>query len=357
MRNYLYRLATDSSGGIIAGFMKALLWVLSWFYGLVVRVLIFMRSRRPKKAGCLVVSVGNITVGGTGKTSLVEFICRYLKDNGRKPAVLTRGYKKPRLAGRRPQCAYETMGDEPYMLQRNLKDVLVIVDADRLRGARQAHDYYGVDTVVLDDGFQQWGIKKDLDIVAIDATDPFGNRNMLPRGILREPLSSLRRADILVLTKTNLNPDNQDIKDFLSGINPRAFIAESIHQPLGCYLLGRENDMLGADFLKGKTLALFSGIADPDSFENLVLSLGAQVGLAFTFDDHHRYTKSDIDGIMAASRQKGISTIVTTEKDAVRLRQVCAGPGNTQILVLRIGLKITHNEKGLLDRLLGIYRP
>lgn len=356
MRNYLYSLATDTSDGIVAAFMKALLLVLSWPYGLAVRVLILMRSSRPKKAGCPVISVGNITVGGTGKTSLVEFICRYLKNNGHKPAVVTRGYKKPRLAGRLPQSAYETMGDEPYMLQRNLRDVLVIVDADRLRGARQAHDYYGVDTIVLDDGFQQWGIKKDLDIVAIDATDPFGNRNMLPRGILREPLSSLKRADILVLTKTNLNPDNQDIKDFLSRINPGALIVEGAHQPLGCYFLGREKEMLTTDFLKGKTLTLFSGIADPDSFESLVLSLGGQVGLVFTFDDHHRYTKDDIEGVVTASRKKGISVIVTTEKDSVRLRSACPAAGNIAILVLRIELKITHNEKRLLDRLLGIYR-
>jgi len=354
MRDYLYNLATDKYRGILVFPLKSVLWVLSWIYGLALRILIWWRCRRPRQLGCKTISVGNITVGGTGKTSLVEFICRYLIDNGRKVAVLTRGYKKPRLASRKPRSAYETMGDEPYLLQKNLKNIVVIVDANRLQGARQARDYYGVDTVVLDDGFQQWGIKKDLDIVAIDATDPFGNRNMLPRGILREPLVALKRADIFVLTKTNLNPDCQDIRDYLAGINPGALVAEAAHQPIGCYELNREKEFLDLAILKGKPLALFSGIADPDSFENLILSLGGEPALVFRFGDHHHYTRRDTERIINASRSKGIGTVVTTEKDAVKLRQLYGEKPEARILVLRIALEITRNEEKFLARLLGL---
>jgi len=357
MRDYFFNLATDKYRGIFAGAVKAVLRVLSLFYGLVVRVLILIYSRQPRRLNCKVISIGNITVGGTGKTTLVEYVCRCLKDNGRKVAILTRGYKKPRLANRQPRSTCEMMGDEPYLLEKRLKDVPVIVDADRVRAAKQAADYYGADTVVLDDGFQQWRIKKDLDIVTIDVTDPFGNRNMLPRGILREPLSSLRRADALVLTKTNLNPDYQDIKDYLLRINPAALVVEAEHQPLGCYELGDGKELLSPEILKGKALALFSGIADPDSFENLILSLGAETGLTLRFPDHHYYSRQDIDRIISASRAKGLQTIVTTEKDAVKLQQLDTDDNkDIKILVLRIALKITHNEERFLDRLLGLYR-
>jgi tetraacyldisaccharide 4'-kinase len=159
----------------------------------------------------------------------------------------------------------------------------------------------------------------------------------------------------LVLTKTNLNPDYQDIKDYLIQINPSALLVEAAHQPLGYYELGREKDLLGAETLKGKTLALFSGIADPDSFENLILSLGAEVGLVLRFPDHHHYARQDIDRIIRASRQKGVDAIITTEKDAVKLRQLFAVGSAITIFVLRITLKITQNEKGFSDRLLGLY--
>jgi len=279
---------------------------------------------------------------------LVALIAKYLKQEGHKVAILSRGYK-------RKVKSCENMGDEPYMLKMNLKDVPVIVDADRVRGAQKAVRDYAVDTVILDDGFQQWRIKKDLEIVTIDTNCPFGNRNLLPRGILREPLSSLKRADVFVLTKTNVAPMTNQLKDFLGQVNPRAPVIESIHQPLGFCQLDKPNDLLDIAKLAGKSVTLFSGIGAPDSFENLIQSLKIKVGLFFRFSDHHNYSQGDLDRIIKNSQDKNIDTLITTEKDAARLSQLPITNYQLPILFLRIELKIIKDEEKFHSRLLGLY--
>jgi len=357
MLYYLYNLATDRHKGLVARIVKSFLCCLSLVYGLGVRVLIFIYHLKPYHLSCKVISVGNITLGGTGKTSLVSLIAQYLKQKGHKVAILSRGYKRKITNHQSPITNYQNMGDEPYMLKMNLKDVPVVVDTDRIRAAKLAIRDYGTDTVILDDGLQQWRIKKDLEIVTIDATCPFGNQKLIPRGILREPLSSLKRADVFILTKTNLNPDNQDIKDFLSSINPRSLIVESTHSPLGFYRLGERDEFLRLEALTGETATLISGIADPDSFESLIASLGIIIGLAFRFPDHHNYTKEELDKIVKNSKDKSIGTIITTEKDAVRLLPYLLPTAYylLNFLVLRIELKITKDEQEFYNRLLRLY--
>jgi len=353
MQRYLYNLATDKYKGFIPALIKAGLFVLSCIYGLSVRFLIFLYHPRAHRLNCKVISVGNITLGGTGKTSLVEYIAHYLKQEGHKVAILSRGYKRKIAQYAIRNTQYETMGDEPYMLSRSLGDTAVIVDVDRVRAARQAIGNHGTDTVILDDGFQQWKIKKDLEIVTIDATNPFGNRYLIPRGILREPLTSLGRADIFILTKTNLKPDTRGLKDFLISINPKAAIFESMHKPVWFYEMDT-GKRLSPQMLKTKTAALFSGIGDPDSFENLILSLGINIGLSFKFRDHYDYSPEDLDKIVQSAKEKNIDTIITTEKDAARLCAVRRTPYAVRILVLRINLQI-KNEQGFHNRLLRLY--
>ncbi|MCX5703219.1 MAG: tetraacyldisaccharide 4'-kinase, partial [Candidatus Omnitrophica bacterium] len=304
---------------------------------------------------CKVISVGNITLGGTGKTTLVEFIARYLKQQGHRVAILSRGYKRLVQSSRFKVQSYETMGDEPYMLQENLQGVPVIVDKDRLRSAARAIRDYSVDTVILDDGFQQWRIKKDLEIITIDAVNPFGNRHLLPRGILRQGLSALRRPDVFILTKTNLNPDIGQIKEALNELNPHSLIVESVHEPLGFYNINHPKEILSSGSLKGKSAALFSGIGDPESFENLIARCGIHIGLSFRFRDHHNYTKQDLDKVIQSAREKNIDTIITTAKDAARLLGMADITGQLSILVLRIALKVTKNEEGLFARLVSLY--
>ncbi len=273
LRDYLYGLATDKNNGLIASGIKAFLHVFSLIYGLVVIFLAFFYRLRPYRLNCRVISVGNITVGGTGKTSLVEAIARYLQAKGHKVAILSRGYKRRAIVHRPSAIDYESMGDEPFMLSRKLGNIPVVVNKNRIQGAKKAIRRFGADTVILDDGLQQWRIKKDLEIVTIDATQPFGNHRLIPRGILREPLSALKRADIFVLTKTNLAGNIQETRNLLTRISPRVLLAESAHTPVG-FLDLKDGNLLAPDSLKGKSAGLFSGIADPGSFECMVRDLG-----------------------------------------------------------------------------------
>jgi len=352
MKEYLYNLVTDRTRGFIPGILKLFLFILSLLYGLIIRFLIFFYCLKPARLGVRVISVGNITLGGTGKTSLVEYVAKYLKQKGHKVAILSRGYKRkitsneqPRLPDGQGAASNETMGDEAYMLSIKLDRTPVIVDADRIRGARKAIKDYSADTLILDDGFQQWRVGKDLEIVTIDAANPFGNRQMIPRGILREPLSSLKRADIFVLTKTNLNPATEGLKNLLKSLNPKAQVFESVHQAVCFYQLGRDRGSINRESFRGKSVALFSGIGDPGSFEALVKTMGIKVGLSIRFPDHHNYSQKDIQGVIARSREKRVDTIITTEKDAARLGNLAIDDPQAEIMVLRIGLKLNKDEE------------
>jgi len=345
MLTYIYNLATDRHKGLVAALIKFFLFFFSLVYGLIIRGLMLFSRIKPFRPECKVISVGNITLGGTGKTPLVAYIARWLKGHGHKVAVVTRGYMLKNTVA----------ADEPLMLQENLKDVPVIVDADRVRGIKHAISGYKVDTVILDDGFQQWRIKKDLDIVAIDSLNPFGNKQMIPRGILRQPLSSLKAAEIFILTKTDMNPQLDSLNIFLSRINPGAVIAGSVHRSENFYELGRKEARLNPDALKEKTVILFSGIADPASFAASVKNLGIKIGAAFEFSDHHVYTLEDMKNIIKVSKEKGIDAVLTTEKDAVKLRYLQFANYNLPIYVLCIELQITQNEERFLERLSGLY--
>lgn len=354
IKRYLFNLATDKYHGLTACFVKGLLFILSFIYGITVRILGFVYRINPYRSACAVISIGNITLGGTGKTSLVEFTAKYLRQEGHRVAVITRGYgRKTQDSIHDAQC--ENMGDEPYMLAKKLSGIPVVVDKNRTKAAKKAVKDYAADTLILDDGFQQWKIRKNLEIVVIDAVNPFGNRNLIPRGILREPLSSLKRADLFVLSKTDLSSDINSIKDYLVSIKPSTLIVESVHKPLGFYKINADDRLLGLNAFQGETVTLFSGIGDPASFESLILGLGIKIGLSFRFSDHHNYTPQDMEKIIRQSQEKNINTLITTEKDAVRLNTQYTILNTMNILVLCIELQITNNGQEFRNRLLRLY--
>ena len=213
------------------------------------------RIFRHKTLGCLVVSIGNITAGGTGKTPVTEVFARTLSAKGRKVAILSRGYRskskplKEKILDLFRSKKYETpprvvsegrgevlldsymAGDEPYMLAKNLPDVLVLTDKDRVKSGRYAIRKYGVDTLIMDDGFQHLHLKPKINIMLVDSTNPFSNHELLPRGLLREPIKNMRRADFIFLTKSNGGKHLRHLKSFISKHNPRAEIIECTHKP------------------------------------------------------------------------------------------------------------------------------
>jgi len=348
LKEYLYNLVTYKTKGPFATFLRGLLFVFSLAYGLLVTILAAIYKLHPARVNCKVISVGNITLGGTGKTSLVEYLAQKISQHGNKVVVLSRGYKR-----NSKHLGMQGMGDEPEMLQRKLPKVPVIVDKDRLRAATSAINDYAADTIILDDGLQQWRISKDLEIVTIDTGNPFGNSRLLPAGFLREPLGTLKRADVFVLTQANLEQERSDLIARLQQLNPRALIVESRHEPQGFSNLNDPDKILNPDSLKGRSALVFSGIGNPLAFEKTVTCLGINFADALRFDDHYNYTQTDLDAIVKSAKERKLDTIITTEKDAIKISRLKINHAN--IFSLNIKLVINKNETEFDRRLLKLF--
>jgi tetraacyldisaccharide 4'-kinase len=315
-----------------------------------------------------VISVGNLTVGGTGKTPVVELLARTLRDRGRKVAVLSRGYKSkplktlqewkdwdeeereelPKIVSTGGDVLLDAKyaGDEPFMLAKNLTGVSVIVDKDRVNGGRFAVSELGADTLVLDDGLQYLKLDHELDIVLVDQNQPFGTKALLPRGTLREPMRNLCRASHIIVTKCQ-GPTDEALLERMRKYNPTAEVIETTHGPK--YLervFGTDRKPL--ESLEGKYVAAISGIAVPESFEGLLKKLGANVEFHRTFSDHHAFERAEVDRFMRRCVQRDIELIVTTEKDAVRFPK--PEEMDVDIYFLRIEIEILKGQE-VWDRL------
>jgi tetraacyldisaccharide 4'-kinase len=316
------------------------------------------RYLRNEHLGCMVIVVGNLTMGGTGKTPVVERLARALAARGRKVAILSRGYKSkkepalhkawralvhteaapPKVVsdGSRVLLDSHEAGDEPFMLAQNLPGVCVLVDKDRVKAGHYAVKHFGVDTIILDDGFQYFRLKDHLQILLIDKSNPFGNGRMLPRGILREPVEHLKRASYIFLTKSDGVPDPA-LEAQIRAHKPGAELIECTHRPR--YLrevFGTREQPLS--FLAGKRVACLSAIAMPESFEKFVRSHGAKIVSSSRFLDHHRFDQEDLDGVFDDALAAGADLLITTEKDAVRIEAGVQCP--LPMLYLRVEIEI-----------------
>ena len=277
--------------GVRATLLRVTLYLLSFVYQGLVQLRLFLyrhRIFRERTLGCLVISIGNLTVGGTGKTPIVEKFARALRAGGRRVAILSRGYKSvpPPVARRKwwqrfrkdkstaPRIVSDgksllldslTAGDEPYMLAHNLKDVIVLVDKDRVKSGRFAIKELKADTLLLDDGLQYLHLKHRLDIVLIDRQAPFGNEHLLPRGTLREPPRNLRRASYIFITKSNAAP-NEELIRRIRRYNRTAEIIECTHRPLHLQNV-LTGEQLPLERLRDTYVGSLCAIAAPDSFE------------------------------------------------------------------------------------------
>lgn len=370
-RNELEKWATDVIFGRARGFWPAVMRIVlrgfSWLYRFGVRLRLRLYRKgwlEQSSLGTMVVSIGNITVGGTGKTPVVERIARELAGRGRRVAILSRGYKSSDLKEPQvwvnPETGFEVTnlpkivsdgrevllpakyaGDEPYMLAMNLPGVAVVVDRDRVRGGRFAVTELGVDTLLLDDGLQYLHLDHSIDVVLVDQNAPFGNGYILPRGTLREPPPNLCRADYIFLTKCDGDPSEKLIKQ-IRRYNKTAEILQCTHGPK--HLHGVFSDeILPLEALEGKYLGAISGIAQPKSFDRLLKKLGGQVMFHTTFADHHAFTAKDIEPFMDRCVNRGVDMIVTTEKDAVRFPK--PDKLDVPIFYLRIEVQILEGEE------------
>ncbi|MCH8474232.1 MAG: tetraacyldisaccharide 4'-kinase [Opitutales bacterium] len=348
--------------GFWVAFYAAFLSALSLLFSAVARTRYWLYRNRilhDRPLGCLVVVVGNLTVGGTGKTPVVEKFARSLTQKGRKVAILTRGYKSkkiplwqrwwrsfthshqeipPRIVsdGEKVLLNSEEAGDEPYMLARNLPGVVVLVDRNRVNSGVYAIKRFQVDTLILDDGFQYLPLKGRLNLLLIDKTNPFGNQRLLPRGILREPVRHLKRASYVFVTKSDGRP-HPEIDRAIEKYNPGVEVIECVHRPQ--YLENfHTQEKLPLTALQGGRVGAFSGIAAPDSFEGFLRRYGANLILTRRFLDHHRFTTRELEKMFAAFAKAKAKMIITTEKDAVRLPRDDSIPKNLYFLRLEIDI-------------------
>lgn len=332
----------DRRHGPAVRFYAAVLRVFSVVFSGIVQMRYLLYNKRiirDQPLGCLVVVVGNLTVGGTGKTPVTEKFARTLHERGRRVAILSRGYKSredsgwwcrlrrlidrspviPRVVsdGERVLLDSEQAGDEPYMLARNLPGVVVLVDKDRVRAGQYAIKKFKADTLILDDGFQYLPLRGQLNLLLIDKSNPFGNRRLLPRGILREPVKHLRRASYIFVTKSD-GVFDPELQRTIQRYKPEAEIIECAHRPQYLKEL-RSEQRLGLDTLKGRRIGALSAIAVPESFEGFLRDLGAQIVVNERFLDHHRFSEVEMARFLSTAREANVDMVVVTEKDAVRI--------------------------------------
>ncbi len=312
--------------------------------GIALRNRRYDRPASVRRVAIPVISVGNITVGGTGKTPFVIEIARRLEALDYNPAVVARGYN----------AAQGEPNDEERLIRRNRPGAAYVADPDRVAGAMKACDEFGASVIVLDDGFQHRRLGRSLDIVLIDATCPFGYGYVLPRGLLREPVTSLRRADVVALTRCDQVPRAElaRITDRLRTIAPRARHLQCTHRVSAIERLdGTDADTPGPD-LSQRTAVLFAALGNARSFETTARTLGVEVVGERWWPDHHRYTERDLSGLLRPGAFPEHDLLLTTEKDAVKLVDLPAA-AEADIYVVKVVIDFVADGGTILDEVLS----
>lgn len=327
---------------------RMLLWPLGFFYWL----LIFWRNFFynigffvSRKLPCKVVSVGNLSVGGTGKTPFVLFLANTLKAKGMNVAVLSRGFKRKSTGthvvsdGNTLKSTLHNSGDEPFMLANKLQNIPIVVDENRYRGGQFICNEYNPDIIILDDAFQHRRVFRDVDIVLINSNHR--HPKLLPYGLLREPLRNIKRADAVIFTKANLTPPDEKLLNSVS--NYRSFTMESNLMP-STRVIGLEGSTKPISDINGPVVAV-SGVGDPDSFEVIMEEAGLDYVHHFRHDDHADYSPMDLEVIQEVFLAAEAQAIITTEKDLAKLEDL----KNLPVYALPVSVSLnTDNEEQLL---------
>ncbi len=305
----------------------------------------WLKSRRLSRP---VISVGNLTVGGSGKTPLVAEVARILHRHGYKPAILTRGYGRERgpdliVLEPKPQRSPDSRmaGDEPALLARALPQVPIVICANRYRAGQLAEEWFGVDVHILDDGFQHLALARDVDLVAIDVTQDLAHGALIPAGRLREPVSALARADMIVLTRVEIQ-DPAPVEKQVTQINPKAPIFKCATGLQGLVELGGRQITEPGDYC-GKPVSAFCAIGNPSAFFSNLRRWGFNPIWEVAFRDHHVYTAEDIQQLNKLAGEKKAVAFLTTEKDLMNLPQQSAF--DLPVLACAIQAKISDAER------------
>ena len=311
-----------------------------------------------RRLPCRVISIGNLTVGGTGKTPITIAVTEALLAAGRRVAVLSRGYRRRSVAsrvlvadGRKILVGPDEAGDEPFLIAQRCPGAIVAVGADRYQLGQWVLGQYRLDCVVLDDGYQHRALARDVDLLLVDATDTRGLRALIPAGRLREPLSSAARATAVLVTRVDANVDAQPIVSMIEHATGKTVQPILIRfAPQGLIDVSNGSDV-PLEQVAGQRVVLFSGIGNADAFRATVLRQGLIVVDEVIFPDHHAYLISDVDRVRARAAEAGISVLVTTEKDAVKLR--CLPPLSMPVWAVRLETQIFDGAERLKQLIIG----
>ncbi|HOP75412.1 MAG TPA: tetraacyldisaccharide 4'-kinase [Bacillota bacterium] len=325
LKEYLYEVVTGKRQGWTIVPVLFFLYILTFVY----RALSGLHRLLAKKSHLPVpvISIGNIVAGGTGKTPTTVALARILTEKGKHPAILTRGYggsmqeqgiifTDRELSGLSP----EFTGDEPYLMAQLLPGIPIVVGRDRVAMAYRAlEEYPDIDLFLLDDGFQYWKLERDLDIVLIDALNPFDNGYVIPRGLLREPLTALKRADVIILTRWNqvTEESNRQLITKICCYNSKAPVIRAETDNSTFIPLFSDGETIA--FTKAKPVAVVTAIGNPEQFKRAVAEAGVSVAFYQTFPDHHFWSDEEIQVLIEQLHQHNLQLLVTTAKDGVKL--------------------------------------
>jgi tetraacyldisaccharide 4'-kinase len=344
---------SEKHGGFRKNFGFALLKFLSFIFltGWWVRKAVYRSGfLTRKRLSCPVISVGNLTTGGTGKTPLVIFLAKYFTQQGKRVAVLSRGYGRKTDSsslvwvsdGKKILATADEGGDEPALIARNVPEAAVIVCKDRYHAGLEAMKKFKPDLFILDDGYQRrFELHRDLDILTIDGTNPFSTGWVLPAGLLREPLDALSEADVFVINKINLCRSPEDVRTVLQRHNPRAYQVEAHYKPgvLRDFQTGKEMKPSALDRV---SVGVFSGVANSISFVRTLADFKVLIHHSYNLRDHFAYTRENLSEILKDAHLRGLQYLITTEKDEVKI------PKNMElsvpILVLEIHWEAVHGK-------------
>ena len=363
MKDYLYAIITGRTTGVIPTLLIGLLTLLSYIYAVVLKTRGWLYDcglLKQKKLPCGVISVGNIVAGGTGKTPVVIWIAKYLQSEGVQVGVLLRGYRREShhsitivSDGKRILTPVTESGDEAGLIASKLPGVPVVVGSDRYAAGLEVLQLWGHTNgvLILDDGFQRRQLVRDLDILTIDSTQPFGTGKLLPVGTLREPKTALSRTDVLLLTRTDLAAESINFERFLQGKQ----IFESCHQPTRLYQLSTGEEC-ALDLLEGQRILAVCGIGNPEAFVGTLRQFEPKAVELLTFPDHHRYSLADFNDISRMAREVDADIVVITEKDSQKLAAFAvqtefSPPESVALFVLAVELEIRTNAEALKKRL------
>ncbi len=312
------KLISGTSSGLGAALLRFFLGIAAQGYSIIIWLRNFLYSKgwlKAHRADAAVISIGNITTGGTGKTPLVIWLCKFLQKKEFHCAVLTRGYKTRTKKQATSDEQRTTRTDEPAILAESCPEAEVIVNPDRVAGAAEAVNKFGAEALIMDDGFQHRRLARDVDVVTIDGTCPFGYGKVLPAGLLREPVAALKRADAVVVTRCDQTAESEltQLEEKLQQVNPDMIIARSIHAPVCAKSIGHKEIVLKE--LKAKKIFAFCGIANPDAFLNTIKNIGANLVGSKIYNDHYHYTDDCLADIYEQARHLKADLILSTQKD------------------------------------------